>query len=233
MNLTAEQLQENFDRLMELIENEFSGERKEKLVSLYSDWSLRIATAPASTKTSYFNAFPGGYVLHVLDVCKASALIFDVWANMCGKLDFEWEELAFVALNHDLGKIGSETEDYYVECTEDWMIRKGTKYVSNPKLQYMKVADRSLRALSNRGIKMTDKEYMGIKLYDGLYDEANKPYFLSFNEEYELKTLLPYIIHQADLISTKSAGKGYKLLPKKEKVISLGGNKTYSKFFND
>ena len=234
MNLTAEQLQENFDRLMELIENEFSGKRKDKLVSLYSDWSLRIATAPASTKTSYFNAFPGGYVLHVLDVCKASALIFDAWTSMSGKLDFEWEELAFVALNHDLGKIGSETEDYYVECTEDWMIRKGTKYVSNPKLQYMKVADRSLMALSNRGIVMTEKEYLGIKLYDGLYDEANKPYFLSFNEEYELKTTLPYIIHQADLMSIKAAGKTPKAVPKKEKVVSLiGGTKTYSKFFND
>jgi hypothetical protein len=226
MNLTAEQLQENFDRLVELIESEFTGVRREKLLSLYSDWSLRIATAPASTKTSYFNAFPGGYVLHVLDVCKAAALVFDVWANMCGKLDFEWEELAFVALNHDLGKIGSETEDYYVECTEDWMIRKGTKYVLNPQLQYMKVSDRSLMALSNRGIEMTDKEYLGIKLYDGLYDDANKPYFLSYNEDYELKTSLPYIIHQADLISSKAAS--YK--PKKAD-IKPAAPKAFAKFF--
>lgn len=226
MNLSAEQLEKNFEKVINLIDAEFTGERKEKLISLYEDWSDRIAIAPASTKKSYFNAFPGGYVLHVLDVCKAAALMYDVWANMAGELDFTWEELAFVALNHDLGKIGTETQDYYIPCTEEWMQKKGQTYVMNPQLQYMKIADRSLMTLSNRGIPMTDKEYISIKLYDGLYDEANKPYFLSYNEDYELKTFLPYVIHQADLISSKAAS-----IKKKDVVKKTVMTPAFSKFF--
>jgi hypothetical protein len=224
--LTGEQLGENFEKVVNLINEEFTGERKERLSSLYEDWADRIATAPASTKKSYYNAFPGGYVLHVLDICKAAALLYDVWEEMVGELDFSWEELAFVALNHDLGKIGTETEDYYVPCTEEWMIKKGTVYVLNPKLQYMKVADRSLMTLSNRGVRMSDKEYLAIKLYDGLYDEANKPYFLSYSEDYELKTFLPYVIHQADLLSTKAAS-----IKKKEVAKKVVASNVVSKFF--
>lgn len=228
MNLTEYQLNDNYEKLIAIIEGEFSGKRKEQLLSLYSDWADRIATAPASTKKSYYNAFPGGYVLHVLDICKAAALMYDVWMEMTGELDFTWEELAFVAINHDLGKIGTETEDCYIPCTEDWMIRKGQVYVLNPKLQYMKIADRSLMSLSNRGIQMSDKEYLAIKLYDGLYDDSNKAYFMSYSEDYELKTLLPYVIHQADLISTKSAS-----IRKPAKVKTAPKNPTFSKFFNE
>jgi len=227
MNLTAEKLQENFDLLINVIETEFSGERKDKLLELYSDWGVRIATAPASTKTSYYNSFPGGYVLHVLDVCKTAWLLYDgVWSKVHSNLDFRWEELAFVALNHDLGKIGTDSEDYYVECKEDWMIKKGVNYVLNPKLQYMKVSDRSLLTLSSRGIKMTDKEYLGIKLYDGLYDDSNKTYFMSYNEENNLKTMLPYVIHQADLISMQSANAKPAVVEKPKSQI-----KTIYKFF--
>lgn len=228
MNLTEYQLNDNYEKLIAIIEGEFSGKRKEQLLSLYSDWADRIATAPASTKKSYYNAFPGGYVMHVLDICKAAALMYDVWMEMTGELDFTWEELAFVAINHDLGKIGNESEDCYVPCTEDWMIRKGQVYVLNPKLQYMKIADRSLMILSNRGISMSDKEYLAIKLYDGLYDDSNKPYFISYNEDYELRTLLPYVIHQADLISTKSAS-----IRKPTKTVAAPKNPTFSKFFNE
>lgn len=233
MNLSAEQLEQNFEKVIHLIDAEFSGEREEKLLALYEELGDRIAIAPASTKKSYFNAFPGGYVLHVLDICKAAAMLYDSWEVMTGGLDFTWEELAFVALNHDLGKIGTEEEDYFVPCTEEWMIKKGQVYLMNPRLQYMKVADRSLMTLSNRGIKMTDKEYLAIKLYDGLYDEANKAYFMSYSEEYELKTLLPYVIHQADLMSTKAAGFKKKEQKKKEVTTdSFSKNSTFRKFFN-
>lgn len=227
MNLSAEKLQENFELLLNVIETEFSGERKDRLLELYSDWGVRIATAPASTKTAYYNSFPGGYVLHVLDVCKTSWLLFDgVWSKMFDKLDFRWEELAFVALNHDLGKIGSETEDYYLECKDDWMLKKGMNYVLNPKLQYMKVSDRSLHTLSSRGIKMTDKEYLGIKLYDGLYDDSNKAYLMPYHEDHDIKTMLPYVIHQADLISMKHSN--YKPKVSEAKPATP---KAFAKFF--
>jgi hypothetical protein len=210
MNLSADQLKENFDVLLKVIDAKIasSPHRYIRLVGLHQKWYDRIATAPASTKLSYHNAFPGGYVLHVLNVVKAVGLVADVWKKMSGKeLDFTQEEMYFAAVCHDLGKIGTNTEDNYLPCEEQWMLKKGQMYVMNPKIQYMKTAERSLMILQSEGIEMSEKEYLAIKLHDGLYEEANKSYYISYSEDYALKTSLPYILHQADLIASKSEEK--------------------------
>lgn len=209
MKLSAEQLKENFDVLIKVIETKIvSEERKKSLVKLHEDWYDRIATAPASTKISYHNAFPGGYVLHVLNVVKAVGLVADVWKKMNGRdLDFSQEEMYFSAVCHDLGKIGTAEEDNYIPCEEQWMLKKGQAYMMNPKIQYMKVAERSLMILQSFSIPVSEKEYLAIKLHDGLYEESNKSYYISYSEEYALKTMLPYILHQADLIASKAEEK--------------------------
>ena len=66
----------------------------------------------------------------------------------------------------------------------------------------MKVPDRGLWLLQHYGVKVTDKEYIGIKLTDGLYDEANKSYLMSYNPDWALRSNLPYILHQADMMAT-------------------------------
>lgn len=203
MNLSAEQIEINFLKLVSIIEEKITGSRKEKLLDLYDDWAARIAVAPASTKKQYHNAFPGGYVLHVLNVIEASEKIYDLWESMGANMDFEKEELYFSAINHDLGKIGNDDHDYYVVCKEDWLIKKGTRYVLNPSIPYMKVPERSLMVLGSRGIYVTEKEYLSIKLHDGLYEDSNKAYLISYNEDQGLKTILPHILHQADMISAK------------------------------
>jgi hypothetical protein len=210
MNLSADQLKENFDVLLKVIDTKIasSPHRHIRLVALHQKWCDRIATAPASTKLSYHNAFPGGYVLHVLNVIKAVGLVADVWKKMSGKeLDFTQEEMYFAAVCHDLGKIGTNTEDNYLPCEEQWMLKKGQMYIMNPRIQYMKTAERSLMILQSEGIEMSEKEYLAIKLHDGLYEEANKSYYISYSEDYALKTSLPYILHQADLIASKSEEK--------------------------
>jgi hypothetical protein len=207
MTLTADQLQENYEVLVKVIETKITGERKDKLLQLHEDWAARIAVAPASMKTNYHNAFAGGYVLHVLNVVKAVGLVSDSWKKMGVTLDFTQEEVYFSAICHDLGKVGTEEEDYYVPCGEAWMLKKGQMYVMNPRLQYMKVAERSLMNLQRRGIVISEKEYLSIKLHDGLYEDSNKAYFISYSEEYALKTYLPHVLHQADMIAAKSEEK--------------------------
>ena len=66
----------------------------------------------------------------------------------------------------------------------------------------MKVPDRGLWLLQHYGVKVTDKEYLGIKLTDGLYDEANKSYLMSYNPDYNLRSNMAYILHQADMMAT-------------------------------
>ena len=44
---------------------------------------------------------------------------------------------------------------------------------------------------------------IGIKCTDGLYDESNKPYFISRMKESKLRINLPYVMHQADLMAAR------------------------------
>lgn len=230
--MTAKDLLDNYEKLVIFIEDSFDGERKEKLMWLYEKLSDRIATAPASMKKQYHNAYPGGYVAHVLNVIKAAEKVYKVWEEMGAEFNFTIAELRFAALNHDLGKIGTKTDEYYIPCQEEWMRKKGQEYVMNPNIQYMKVAERSLMILQQSQISVTENEYLAIKLHDGLYEDANKAYYISYSEDMQLKTTLPYILHQADLMCAKIEGQANS--PKQIKTTpAKTGNKTLDKFLNE
>jgi hypothetical protein len=230
--MTAKDLLDNYEKLVIFIEDSFDGERKEKLMWLYEKLSDRIATAPASMKKQYHNAYPGGYVAHVLNVIKAAEKVYKVWEEMGAEFNFTIAELRFAALNHDLGKIGTKTDEYYIPCQEEWMRKKGQEYVMNPNIQYMKVAERSLMILQQNQISVTENEYLAIKLHDGLYEDANKAYYISYSEDMQLKTTLPYILHQADLMCAKIEGQANS--PKQIKMTpAKTGNKTLDKFLNE
>jgi hypothetical protein len=123
---------------------------------------------------------------------------------MGAKVDYTVEELLFAALCHDLGKIGTEEAEQYIHNPSDWHRKNlGKLYTNNPVNSFMTVPDRSLKLLADRGIRVTDNEWFGIKLHDGLYEEANKPYYINFNPESALRTNLPYILHQADMMASR------------------------------
>jgi hypothetical protein len=44
---------------------------------------------------------------------------------------------------------------------------------------------------------------LSIKLTDGLYDESNKPYYISRTADSKLKTNLGYVMHQADSMAAR------------------------------
>jgi L-ascorbate metabolism protein UlaG (beta-lactamase superfamily) len=45
---------------------------------------------------------------------------------------------------------------------------------------------------------MSWTEYQAIKIHDGMYDDANKPYFVARSAQAKLKTNLPVILHHGD-----------------------------------
>ena len=59
MSLKAEEIQSNFNELLEIINTEFSGERRDNLITLYNEHAERISLAPASSVDHYHNSFPG------------------------------------------------------------------------------------------------------------------------------------------------------------------------------
>ena len=79
--LTPEQIQQNWVKLRELLNNTFSGERLEKLNQMYDYFEDRMVMAPASGKEHYHNAFVGGYVDHVLHVTDLALKINKLWKD--------------------------------------------------------------------------------------------------------------------------------------------------------
>ena len=67
----------------------------------------------------------------------------------------------------------------------------------------MSVTDRALFLLQHFGISMSENEYIGLMLTDGLYEEANKSYYVSYSPGRQLKTNIAYILHQADMMASK------------------------------
>jgi len=159
---------------------------------------------PASGTEHYHNCYPGGYVDHVLRVVEGSLAIKAVWHQFQSNINFTDEELVFAAINHDLGKIGTEEHELYIANDSEWHRKnQGKLFKNNPINSFMTVPDRSLKLLADRGIRVSENEWFGIKLHDGMYDESNKHYYISYDTNSRLRTSLPYILHQADQMAAR------------------------------
>jgi hypothetical protein len=240
MNLTAEQIQDNWNELMQVIETNISSPRKEKLLEFYEQYTDRLMLMPASYKKEYHNAFPGGYVEHVLRVIRCAIKQANLWEDEGADIStFTTEELIFSALNHDLGKIGDEENESYIPQTDQWRKDKlGEDYMFNEKVPFASVPDRGLFLLQSHGIQYTFNEMLAIQTHDGLYDEGNKKYFVSFNPGQKPRTCLPFILHQADLMAARieferewlpKLKEGKKSVDVKKENFTLGNKPNMSK----
>jgi len=199
--MTEEKAQVNFDKFMAFVK---ADSRADQLIAMYEDFGDELSLAPASGKSYFHNAFPGGYLDHVVRVTETALQLSKVYKSIDGDIDFTKEELVFAALHHDLGKLGMPGgPPYYVDQDSDWHRKRGELYKQNDHLQYMKVPDRALMVLQSYGIKLTQKEWLGIKLSDGIYDEGAKSYLINY-APYAMKTSLPRIVHWADHMSSQS-----------------------------
>ena len=205
MILTAEQIQSNWEEFLGNIGNHITGERCSKLLDFYSKFEDRIILMPAANNKKYHSAFPGGYVDHVNRVVKGALAISDVWESFgCDMTTFTQEELVFSAINHDLGKMGSDTEDAYIPQTDNWRRDKlGETYAFNTSLPFASVPDRGLFLLQQHDIKYTFNEMVAIQTHDGLYDVANEKYLKSFMPETKPRSSLLFILHQADMMAAR------------------------------
>ena len=127
---------------------------------------------PAAHKKEYHNAFPGGYIEHVNRVVDCALKLNNLWGEMGADLTtYTVEELVFSAINHDLGKMGDETNESYVPQTDQWRKDKlGEDYMFNNKVAFASVPDRGLYLLQSHGVQYSFNEMVAIQTHDGLYD---------------------------------------------------------------
>ena len=95
---------------------------------------LRALIAPASGTIHYHNCYDGGYIDHVMNVCKAARGQKVLMQSMGARIDFTDDELLFSALNHDLGKLGSLEGEQYQPNDSEWHIKnQGKVYLKHCK----------------------------------------------------------------------------------------------------
>ena len=205
MNLTAEQIQGNWDTFISNIETHITGDRKQSLIDFYNKYQERVMLMPAAHKKEYHNSFPGGYVEHVNRVVRCSIKQSQLWEEEGADMStFTMEELVFSAINHDLGKMGDEDNESYIPQTDKWRREKlGEDYTFNKKVPFSSVPDRGLFMLQSHGVIYTFNEMLAIQTHDGLYDAANEKYLKAYMPEQKPRTSLPFILHQADMMAAR------------------------------
>ena len=201
--LTPQQIEQNWNKLRNIIQDTFEGERLDNLNKMYDHFEDRMCMAPASGKEHFHYAHVGGYVEHVLHIIDYSQQLRSVWEKNGATINFTDEELIFAAMHHDLGKVGDLEHDYYVPNESEWHRKnQGAIYTHNKELQHMTVTDRAIFLLGHFKVPMSECEYIGLRLTDGMYEEANKAYYIAYQPERQLRSNIAYILHQADMMAT-------------------------------
>lgn len=201
--LQAEKILSNFEKHQRIVKT-YITDRQEQVLSMIEQLGETYVMAPASSKSWYHSAFPGGYIDHVNRVVEYAVKQMRLYKEMGGEVDFTEEELIFAALFHDLGKIGNGEKPNYIPQTDKWRQDKLSEmYTYNPELDFMLIPDRSLFILQKFGIKVNQKEWLGIRLHDGVFDKANEAYFFSNVESSRQKTSIISILHSADFLASK------------------------------
>ena len=202
--LDETKITENYEKFRKLINQTFTGERLESLNKMYDHLEDRIILTPASSTEHFHNAFAGGYLDHVLRVTRNAVKVFDLHTELgIGDGGYDRETVIFTALHHDLGKVGNDTDSWYIPNDSQWHIEnQGKIYNVNADLEHMDVTDRSFFLLQQYGIKYSTREFYGIRLADGMYVKANEAYLKTSMPNMMLRTHIPIIVHQADMMAT-------------------------------
>lgn len=180
---------------MSLINEIESPEIRVPLLKLMDDMGERIFEAPASHNLSYHNCCVGGLAEHSLRVYNNLKTLVREFGKGEG---ITHDSIVLVALFHDLGKVGSKDEPYYIPEDNDWQRdERGAHYKHNPKLEFLGGAQRSIRVLTEYGVPLTEAEYKAILVHDGQYIPENKPYA-------HKEGMLGMFLHQADFIACKT-----------------------------
>jgi hypothetical protein len=231
--LQAEDILKNFEKHKKIVDT-YITDRKDSVLAMLDSLGDNYVMAPASGRSWYHNAFAGGYVDHVNRVVEYAVKQSRLYQEMGGTVDYTDEELVFAALFHDLGKIGDGVKSNYLPQTDKWRQDKLSEmYTFNPDLDFMLIPDRSLFILQSFGIKVSQKEFLAIRLHDGVFDKANEAYFFSNVESSRQKTSIISVMHSADFLASKVEydmwkANGGTSKPKRPKTTSSTGRSVKS-----
>ncbi len=185
-------MSENMDRIIAIIDKMENKDVKNGLLELLDKVGGRYFTNPASARVAYHNCCVGGLADHSLRVYDNLKYLRDNFAPQISD-----DSIAIMALFHDLGKVGTLEENYFIQNDSTWHVEKlGELYKHNEGLGYLGTAQRSLRLLTQFNVELSEDEYRAIIIHDGQYIPENKSY--AHKEGWH-----GLLLHQADMIACK------------------------------
>lgn len=138
--------------------SKLNADKRGKLMDFIDTEAQRIMLAPASTRIEYTCAYPGGLVENSLRVLQNMAKLVRAY-----NVNVSVDSILMCALLHDLGKVGTEAKDYYVQNESQWHREKlGIMYNVNDKFSHVPTSQMSLRLLSTLGVKLDIDEWYAI-----------------------------------------------------------------------
>ena len=148
---TIEQLIENWEVFLKVVSTKVENEElKTSLLNLCEDQKDRILICPASTRTDFIAAAPGGLVWHSLNVLRLAKDLNKLYLS-----NISVDDLIVTSLFHDIGKIGDQYNDLYIKQESQWHRDRGMMFELNAKLNTSTVPHRTLWWLNHYKVPLS------------------------------------------------------------------------------
>ena len=154
---TIEKIEKNWVLYRSLVSKIKNEDTRKSLEGLCEELTGRLSTAPASTRTDFTGAYPGGLVQHSLNVLRLAKNLNKVFSA-----GVSTDSLIITSLFHDLGKVGNKETEHYIEQKSDWHRDRGMMYEIAPESKGAQVSQRTIWWLNNFGVKLTEDEISAI-----------------------------------------------------------------------
>jgi len=138
------------------------GSKAGNLIQFLDENAERVMLAPASTRKEFTCCYPGGLVEHSLRVLQNAAKLRQVYGQV---ESIETNSLILTSLYHDIGKVGTDNKEYYVDNNSDWHRDKlGILYNVADRFQHISVSQLSLLRLTQNKVDIDIDEWYSISV---------------------------------------------------------------------
>lgn len=154
--------------------------------------ATELRSAPCGTTEDTGLAYKGALLSHInLTMGIAERLA----KTVSGTFTIDKETLLKVCAIQHLSK-----RNMFIECPEDWKIKKGNLFDFNPEKEgCLKAGERSALEALNNGIKLTELEYEAVRIIDRAGNDSKNPY----------NNILSVVVRQANELAYAIAREKY------------------------
>jgi len=153
MKYDLDKIQKDFKTFDTLLNNNISTKNCTAWANLIEDFGEKLIMAPASQRDDLHLSRPGGLIRHSLNTMKVYSNLFISNAS-----ESDLRSSVTTCLLHDIGKLGTIEEDYYVSAEGHYR----NNYFINEKLRALRVPQRTLKLLHDYSFQLSDDEWTAI-----------------------------------------------------------------------